>query len=107
MRAKNVVIIGGRLAGLRCAYELWSKHQSVNLLVEATHLIQDILEHFLQQYILHKRSYRIEYRWSGIMGFTEAKKPLVKRLFQNVTAVIICNEIGVALSPVIAEQIEL
>ncbi len=70
-------------------------------------LLQDKLEAFLRQHILPEQSFKIEYRWSGIMGFTENKQPLLQRISNRITAVVVCNGMGVALSPVIAEQIEL
>lgn len=74
---------------------------------ETTSSIQETLAAFLSHHILPKQSYKIEYRWSGIMGFTEDKQPLVKSISARVSAVIICNGMGVALSPMIAEQIDL
>lgn len=44
-------------------------------------------------------------RWSGIMGFTTDKLPVVKQVSENIYAGICCNGMGLALSPVIAEKI--
>ncbi len=74
---------------------------------DLTPAIQDTLETFLSNHLLPRKSYKIEYRWSGIMGFTEDKQPCIKQLSERVTAVIICNGMGVALSPVIAEDISI
>lgn len=73
---------------------------------ETTSAIQETLEQFLQRHILPTQSYKIEYQWSGIMGFTEDKQPLVKPVSARVSAIVICNGMGVALAPVIAEQIQ-
>ncbi len=72
-----------------------------------TSFIQEKLEKFLRSHILPQQSYTIDYCWSGVMGFTENKQPLIKSISARVSAVIICNGMGVALSPVVAEQIEL
>ena len=74
---------------------------------ETTSLIQDALDNLLCQHILPSSSYKIEYRWSGIMGFTKDKQPLVKAITARVSAVIICNGMGVALAPMVAETIHL
>lgn len=39
------------------------------------------------------------------MGFTEDKQPVVKRVNNHVTVAVSCNGMGVALAPVIAEQV--
>ncbi len=67
--------------------------------------IQQELEQFLKRHILQNVSYTITHRWSGIMGFTSNKLPLVKKLEEDVYAAICCNGMGVALSPIIAEEI--
>ena len=73
--------------------------------METTGNIQHELENFLATYILHGRNYTIEKRWSGIMAFTPDKLPLVKTIDEGVVAVICCNGMGVALSPVIPELV--
>ncbi len=70
---------------------------------DTTAIIQDNLEQFARKHILPTQPFDIEYRWSGIMGFTEDKQPLVKHISDNITAIIACNGMGVALSPVISE----
>ena len=74
---------------------------------ETTEIIQQTLQNFLTKHILPNQIFTIDYRWSGIMGFTEDKQPLIKQITNRVTAMIICNGMGVALSPVMAEKIEL
>lgn len=68
-------------------------------------VIQQHLENFIAQHLLHGQEFMIEQRWSGIMGFTENKKPIVKKLNNNVGVAIACNGMGVALSPIIAEKV--
>ncbi|MDQ2753455.1 MAG: FAD-binding oxidoreductase [Bacteroidota bacterium] len=72
-----------------------------------TSFLQEKLEAFINTHILPKQSYKIDYHWSGIMGFTENRQPLIKPIGARVTAVVVCNGMGVALSPMMAEQIEL
>ncbi len=83
-----------------------------NLAIEAettTHIsvsaiIQDALESFLARHFITGQPLAIDQRWSGIMGFTPDKKPLITQLYPRVWMVNACNGMGVALSPVIGEQ---
>ena len=67
--------------------------------------IQQALEDFLHRHIHLPVAVKIEYRWAGIMGFTENKKPFVIQHSPNVWAVVACNGMGVALTPIIAEVV--
>jgi len=73
---------------------------------ETTPIIQEELERFISTYLLPSQSFDIDYRWSGIMGFTEDKQPLIKHISDKITAIIACNGMGVALSPVISQQLQ-
>jgi glycine/D-amino acid oxidase-like deaminating enzyme len=66
--------------------------------------IQQALESLLAKTILPGRSYRIESRWAGIMGFTADKQPRVERTSERVVVGFGCNGMGVALSPMVAAQ---
>jgi gamma-glutamylputrescine oxidase len=68
-------------------------------------IIQTELENFLQQHLATTHPYSIEHRWAGIMGFTPNKQPLIKQVKQNVFAAVACNGMGVALTPVFAEDV--
>ncbi len=74
---------------------------------DTTDIIQQELLRFINTHILPEQSFDVDYCWSGIMGFTEDKQPLVKKISERITAVVACNGMGVALSPVIAETIRL
>ena len=39
------------------------------------------------------------------MGFTANKEPIVEKVDDNAYAVIACNGMGVALTPIIAEKV--
>ncbi|TDH29305.1 FAD-binding oxidoreductase [Segetibacter sp. 3557_3] len=67
-------------------------------------VIQDELERFLNSHLPRREPYSITDRWSGTMAFTDDKKPFVRSLTQNVHALVACNGMGVALTPIIAEQ---
>jgi gamma-glutamylputrescine oxidase len=65
--------------------------------------IRQQLETFLQQ-LLPGYNYTIDAHWSGIMAFTADGKPLIHPINDRVLAVISCNGMGVALTPMIAEK---
>ncbi len=67
--------------------------------------IQNHLERFVSEHLLTNVSFYVNHRWSGIMGFTEDKLPVVKQVDENIYAAVCCNGMGVALSPVMAEKI--
>lgn len=73
--------------------------------MEISEAIQQRLEQFISEHLLPGKPFSIEQRWSGIMGFTEDKQPVVKRISDNVSVAVSCNGMGVALAPVIAEQV--
>ncbi len=98
----NRVLLGG---GRNQAFD---EEQTNN--IATTQLIQNHLEDFLKNHILQGYNINtaddiIDYRWAGIMAFTDNKLPQVTNVADNVWAAIACNGMGVALSSVIAEQV--
>ncbi|OYW80436.1 MAG: hypothetical protein B7Z27_03815 [Sphingobacteriia bacterium 32-37-4] len=67
--------------------------------------IRNHLAQFLATYIDTNQPIEIEQYWSGIMGFTPNKEPLCTWAEPNVLAVIACNGMGVALTPIVAEKV--
>ena len=49
-----------------------------------TKVVQDKLEELLKTVILPNQDFKIEHRWSGIMGMGNSKNPIVKQLSENV-----------------------
>ena len=72
---------------------------------DVTDIIQEELIRFISEHILPGKQFTITHQWSGIMGFTANKEPIVKKVDDNAYAVIACNGMGVALTPVIAENV--
>jgi glycine/D-amino acid oxidase-like deaminating enzyme len=72
--------------------------------IAGSELIKNKLMEFLKQHIDPSYEYTIENHWSGIMGFTENKKPLLTQLDDHVYAVLACNGMGVALTPIMGEK---
>ena len=67
--------------------------------------IRNKLLAFLKHHLDTNEPILIEQYWSGIMGFTPNKIPLLKKIGNNVLAAIACNGMGVALTPIIAEEV--
>ena len=67
--------------------------------------IQDELESFLKRYLLPGINYTITDRWSGIMGVGDVKMPIVKKINGQVYCAVRMSGIGVALAPMIGEQV--
>lgn len=70
-----------------------------------TELVMNALDALLREVIIPGKEYSIEYAWSGLMGFTPDKKPIVSEISDHVYCAFGCNGMGVALAFRIAESI--
>lgn len=70
-----------------------------------TEKIQQELERFLREVVVPGRHYTIETRWSGIMGMGGEKMPIVRAINDHVLCAVRMHGMGVALAPVIGEQV--
>jgi len=70
-----------------------------------TDTIQQELERFLRESILPGKNYTIDHRWSGIMGMGSEKMPIVRQAGENIFCAVRMSGMGVALAPVVGEQI--
>jgi glycine/D-amino acid oxidase-like deaminating enzyme len=70
-----------------------------------TELVMNALDELLRDVIIPRKDYSIEYAWSGLMGFTPDKKPIVSVVSDHVYCAFGCNGMGVALASRIAESI--
>jgi gamma-glutamylputrescine oxidase len=70
-------------------------------------LIQQELEKYLAEVILphFQNQYIIEHRWAGIMAFGKEKMPIVREVAPNVFCAVRMSGMGVALAPVVAQQV--
>ena len=62
-----------------------------------TDRVQNYLEALLRDVILPGRRPRIDYRWSGVMGFGPALAPIIDWARPGVLVAVRCNGMGVAL----------
>lgn len=59
----------------------------------------------LSDVILPGQKFEIDQCWTGIMGFTSNRLPMIENISDRVTCVMSCNGMGIALSSVIADEI--
>ena len=70
-----------------------------------TDTIQHELERFLREVVLPGRHYTIANRWAGIMGMGGDKMPVIRAVNDHVFCAVRMHGMGVALAPVIGEQV--
>lgn len=92
----RVIFGGGRNLDIK-------KEESLKF--ESNEKILSDLKDKLSSLVLYKQNFEIDYSWTGIMGFTKNKLPLIQNISDRITAVVSCNGMGVALSSFIAEEI--
>ncbi len=73
--------------------------------MKTTDVIQKELEQFIHQYLLPVTSFTITDRWTGIMAMGTRKSPIVKAIGENVFCCVRMSGMGVALAPVVAQQV--
>lgn len=73
--------------------------------LETSLFLQNELERFLKEIILPGYHYKIEHRWSGTMGMGKNKMPDVTKVSPNVFCAVNLGGMGVALAPIIGEQV--
>ena len=70
-----------------------------------TEIIQNNLEQLLKEVILPGHDFRIEHRWSGIMGMGAQKSPIVKQLSENVYCGVRLGGMGIAIGSLIGKEL--
>lgn len=70
-----------------------------------TSLVQQRLEHLLKNAILPGTPFRIERRWSGIMGMGENKTPVIKKVSKNVYCGVRLGGMGVAIGSLVGKEL--
>lgn len=68
-------------------------------------MILERLEELLRRTIVPNSEFTIERQWSGIMGFTPDKLPIVRKRSDNIVVGFGCNGMGIALASTIAEEV--
>jgi len=69
-----------------------------------TDKVQSRLEQMLREVILPSQDYKIEQRWSGIMGMGPTKGPIIKAVSENVVCAVRLGGMGVAIGSLVGEE---
>ncbi|WP_445383700.1 NAD(P)/FAD-dependent oxidoreductase [Robiginitalea sp. IMCC43444] len=70
-----------------------------------TEQIQSQLEKLLREVILPDATYEISHRWSGIMGVGSQKKPILRKLSDNVSCGVRLGGMGVAIGSQVGAEL--
>lgn len=70
-----------------------------------TQPIQASIENLLNEIILSGIEYKIEQRWSGIMGLGESKSPIIQEIRPNIYCAVRLGGMGVALGYLVGMEV--
>ncbi len=70
-----------------------------------TRKIQDRLEILLTEIILHNTPFKVERRWSGIMGVGKKKQPIIKQLSERVYCGVRLGGMGIAIGSFVGKEL--
>ena len=70
-----------------------------------TERIQNQLEKMLREVILPDQVFKIEHRWSGIMGLGAAKDPIVEQMSEDVYCGVRLGGMGVAMGSLVGQEL--
>ncbi|WP_264566316.1 NAD(P)/FAD-dependent oxidoreductase [Flavobacterium sp. N3904] len=70
-----------------------------------TEIVQKKLEDLLKEVILPNQDFKINHRWSGIMGIGNSKNPIVEQLSENVYCGVRLGGMGVAIGSLIGTDL--
>lgn len=95
----NRVLLGG------ARHKAFDTERTTDL--NTSDFIQEDLQKFLTEIVLpnHQNQYTIEHRWAGTMAFGKEKSPIVKEVAPNIFCAVRMSGMGVALAPVVAQQV--
>ena len=69
-----------------------------------TETIQNKLEQLLKEKILPKQKFKIDQRWSGIMGIGSEKRPIIQHASKNVVCALRMGGMGVAIGSLVGQM---
>lgn len=95
----NKVLLGG------ARNKAFEQEQTTDM--NTSEFVQSALEKYLDETVLpkFKNQYTIELRWAGIMAMGSEKMPIVKEIEHNVFCCIRMSGMGVALAPVVSQNV--
>lgn len=66
--------------------------------------IKDYLIHFASDVLKLPKEWKIEHEWSGIMGFTDTKTPIIKKLDERISVAVGLSGMGVAIGMEVGKE---
>jgi len=81
-----------------------AKEQEATTEFGFTSLIQNALKDLLRKVILPNHDFEIEHQWSGILGVGKSKKPIIKKVSDNVFVSVRLGGMGVAIGSLVGEE---
>ncbi len=69
-----------------------------------TKKIQQKLDEILKEKILPGKNFKVDHRWSGIMGLGSEKKPIIKKHTENIIVAVRMGGMGVAIGSLVGEM---
>lgn len=73
--------------------------------MENTEFILNHLKTLLKNVILPNTEYEIDYEWAGIMGVGESKKPIIKKIENNLFCGVRLGGMGVAIGSLVGNEL--
>jgi gamma-glutamylputrescine oxidase len=70
-----------------------------------TERVKQQLLQYLNEMILPDQNAEVDYWWSGIMGFGEELKPIIKQVQPGVFCAVRCNGMGIAMGSLVGEEV--
>lgn len=81
------------------------KQSETTTSLETTEMILDQLKQLLETIILPNTPFEIDYDWAGIMGVGKTKKPIIKKVKENVYCGVRLGGMGVALGTLVGKEV--
>lgn len=81
------------------------KETETTEIMETTPKLQEYLEDLLSRVILPNTDFKIDKRWSGIMGVGESKKVILKRIGPSTVIAVRFGGMGIALGTYIGQEV--
>jgi glycine/D-amino acid oxidase-like deaminating enzyme len=72
---------------------------------EGSLVVKDFLINYLKNVVLPNREFEIDMHWSGLMAMGKVKLPIVKRENENLLLCVRMSGMGVALGPILSDEI--
>ncbi len=93
----NRVLLGG---GRNLAFE-----EETSTQMQANPVILAELERLLREVILPGQAWELAQHWSGVMGFSDDKQPIMQKISPRLVLGFACNGMGVSLASTVGDEV--